>query len=117
MSLRWEVDDYRGPSGARPVKAFLDELSAAARDRVAAYLEMLAREGNALRFPQSRPLGDGIFELRVSVPDGALRLLYCFLPGRRALVLHGFAKKTRKTPPEDLALARTRKADVTAKEA
>jgi phage-related protein len=116
VSPRWEVDDYRGPRGARPVKAFLDGLSEAARDRTAAYLEMLAREGNALRFPQSRPLGDGIFELRIPVPDGALRLLYCFLPGRRAIVLHGFAKKKQKTPPEDLALARARKADVTKEE-
>ncbi len=117
MSLRWEVDDYRSPAGARPVKAFLDGLSEAARDRATAYLEMLAREGSALRFPQSRPLGDGIFELRVPVPDGTLRLLFCFLPGRRALVLHGFLKKTPKTPAEDLAVARKRKADVMAKEA
>ncbi|HET9853500.1 MAG TPA: type II toxin-antitoxin system RelE/ParE family toxin [Methylomirabilota bacterium] len=113
MSPRWEVDDYRGPRGARPVRAFLDGLSEAARDRVAAALEMLASEGNALRFPRSRPLGAGLFELRISVPDGTLRLLYCFRPGRRVIVLHGFAKKTQKTPPEDLALAQARKADAT----
>jgi phage-related protein len=74
---------------------------------------MLASEGNALRFPRSRPLGHGIFELRIPVPDGALRLLYCFLPGRRVMLLHGFAKKMQKTPPEDLALAQARKTDVT----
>jgi len=110
---RWQVDDWRGPQGARPVKAFLDGLSEAARDRIAAHLEMLAREGNALRFPRSRPLGGGIFELRIAVPDGAIRFLYCFLRGDRVIVLHGFAKKTQKTPPDDLALARTRKAALT----
>jgi phage-related protein len=113
VSPRWEVDDYRGPHGARPVKAFLDGLADAPRDRVGAYLEMLASEGNALRFPRSRALGHGIFELRIPVPDGAIRLLYCFLQGRRAIVLHGFTKKTQKTPADDLALARTRKAELT----
>lgn len=112
MTPRWAVDDYRSPRGARPVKAFLDGLTDAARDRVTAYLEMLAQEGAALRFPRSRPLGHGIFELRVTVPEGAIRLLYCFLQGRRVVLLHGFMKKTAKTPAEDLAVARARKSEV-----
>lgn len=108
MALRWEVDDYRGSQGARPVKEFLDGLSAARRDRVAAYLEMLATEGNALRYPRSRHLGQGIFELRIMLADGPIRILYCFQPGRRVLLLSAFAKRTQKTPPDELRLARAR---------
>lgn len=86
----------------------LDGLSEASLDRVTAALEMLALEGNALRYPRSRPLGNGIFELRIALVEGPLRILYCFLPGRRVCLLHAFAKRTQKTPREGLKLARAR---------
>lgn len=109
MNLRWEIDDYRGPHNARPVKAFLDGLSVLARAKVYAALEMLARDGNRLRLPRSRALGDGLFEIRVAHPEGPFRIIYCFLPGRKVLLLHGFVKRTEETPPQDLQLARERR--------
>jgi phage-related protein len=72
----WTVDDYRGPGGARPVRAFLDGLSVAARARVAAALTMLEQEGNRLRFPRSRSLGGGLHDLRITHPEGPFRLIY-----------------------------------------
>ena len=112
MSLRWEVDDYRSPQGARPIKEFLDGLSAAAKARVYAALSMLEAEGNRLRLPTSPELGDGLFEMRVAHPEGPFRIIYCFQPGRRIRLLHAFVKRTERIPAQDLELAKARKADL-----
>jgi len=58
--------------------------------------------------PLVRPLGDGLWELRSVLDDGIARVLFAFYQNRIVL-LHGFIKKSAKTPKSDLALARKRK--------
>src|SRR5262245_2510653 len=59
--------------------------------------------------PLCRSLGDGLWEVRSDLPGGRIaRVLFSLAEGK-ILVLHGFIKKTRKTPDDDLALARRRK--------
>jgi phage-related protein len=59
--------------------------------------------------PLCRAMGDGLWELRTDLPSNRIaRLLFSMQEGR-ILVLHGFIKKTRRTPGEDLELARRRK--------
>ena len=62
--------------------------------------------------PLCRPLGDGLWEVRTNLPTKrTARVLLCF--HRAHLVaLHGFIKKTRTTPDDDLALARKRKKEL-----
>lgn len=63
--------------------------------------------------PLCRPLGDGLFEVRSSLPSHRIaRVLFCFTEGR-LLALHGFIKKTQKTPDDDLKLACKRKREFT----
>jgi phage-related protein len=52
--------------------------------------------------------GDGLFEVRTGVRDGIYRVLFC-LDGSMMILLHAFAKKSRRTPAPDLDLARKRK--------
>lgn len=106
---KWQVDDWRGPSGARPVKAFLDGLSKAAKAKVYAAITMLGEQGNDLRLPHSRALGGGLHELRITHPEGPFRVIFCYLPGRRIMLLHAFVKRTPEIRPLDLELAQTRK--------
>src|SRR5208282_4713498 len=59
--------------------------------------------------PLCRPLGDGLWEVRSDCPGNRIaRLLFSIVDGK-IVVLHGFIKKTRKTPDDDLNLARRRK--------
>ena len=55
-----------------------------------------------------RAFGDGLFELRPKGKSGIGRAFYCFLVGKRVVVLHAFIKKTQQTPDKDLKLARKR---------
>jgi phage-related protein len=73
---------------------------------------LLAAQGPTLRLPHSRAMGDGLFELRPRGRDGIGRAFYCFLLGRRVVVVHAFIKKTQQTPDKDLKIARKRMKDM-----
>ena len=75
-------------------------------------VELLAEHGPSLRLPYSRAFGDGLFELRPRGRSGIGRAFYCFLIGRRVVVLHAFIKKSQQTPDSDLKLARKRLKEV-----
>lgn len=60
--------------------------------------------------PLCRSLGAGLWEVRRDLSGRKIaRILFCTAHGR-AVLLHGSVKKTQKTPPGDLALARKRPA-------
>ena len=71
-------------------------------------VELLAEHGPSLRLPPSRAFGDGLFELRPRGRSGIGRAFYCFLVGKRIVVLHAFVKKAQQTPDRELKLARKR---------
>ena len=64
------------------------------------------------RWPLGMPLvdhlGSGLWEIRSRLPTRLARVLF-FVHRRELVLLHGFIKKTRKTPQEDRALALKRK--------
>jgi phage-related protein len=62
--------------------------------------------------PLCRPMGGGLWEVRASLPsDRIARVLFC-LHKHQLVALHGFIKKTRATPNEDLKIARKRKKEI-----
>lgn len=75
---------------------------------VRARIEFLAEVGNRIREPLSKSLGNGLFELRVK----SARIFYCFKPGGVIVLLHGFSKKSQKTPQRELQIATTRMEEV-----
>ena len=78
--------------------------------RVERIVDLLEKHGNELGLPHSRHLGGGLLELRVlGVPS--FRLLYIF-KGGDAYMLHGFTKKTNRTPKKEINLARAAARDI-----
>jgi len=71
-------------------------------------VELLTEHGPNLRLPHSRAFGDGLFELRPRGRTGIGRAFYCFLMGKRVVVLHAFIKKSQQTPDSELKMARKR---------
>ena len=70
--------------------------------------------GWPLGMPLCRSLGGGLWEVRSNLTQGRIaRVIFCIADGRMAL-LHGFVKKTQKTPQADLALSRKRQKEVEA---
>ncbi|MEK6776323.1 MAG: type II toxin-antitoxin system RelE/ParE family toxin [bacterium] len=75
-------------------------------------VELLMEFGPNLRMPHSRAMGEGLFELRPRGSEGIGRALYCFVVGKRIVILHAFVKKTQETPEKELRLARKRMKEV-----
>lgn len=70
-------------------------------DRVLKKLEIDPRK---LREPDTKPLGNGLFEVRTMGGDIA-RGLWVYQSGSKIYLLRIFVKKTPKTPPAEIALA------------
>lgn len=73
---------------------------------------MMLEFGANLGMPHTRAMSDGLFELRVKSKEGIARVLYCTVVGQKIVMLHGFIKKSEKTPPKELKIARERLAEV-----
>ncbi len=58
--------------------------------------------------PLCRPMGKGMWEVRTNLPNNRTARIFVCRHERHLVALHGYIKKTRATPDEDLALARKR---------
>ncbi len=98
---------FRTAAGREPVRAWLKELPAGERRVIGEDLKTVQYRW-PLGMPLVRSLGEGLWELRSTLPTRIARCLF-YAPGSRLVLLHGFIKKTQKTPTEDKALALKRK--------
>jgi phage-related protein len=98
---------YRTQTGAEPVLDWLRTLSPEDRRVIGADLSTV-QFGFPIGMPLCRALGSGLWEVRSSLRGGRTARLLFFADEDRIGVVHGFIKKTQKTPPDDLALARKR---------
>jgi phage-related protein len=98
---------YRTSGGTEPVLDWLRSLPADDRRAVGTDLATV-QFGWPLGMPLCRSLGAGLWEVRSTLPSRRIARLLFFVGDGRIGVVHGFIKKTRKTPAEDLQLARRR---------
>jgi phage-related protein len=98
---------FRTLAGSEPVREWLKELPEQERQAIGRDL-LRAQWRWPVGMPLCRPMGSRLWEVRTDLPTKrTARVLLCF--HREHLVaLHGFIKKTRATPDEDLATARKR---------
>lgn len=105
------VEFYEKENGEIPVEEFLDSLDVKMRAKLIMILKVLQEKGNQLREPYSKHLEDGIFEVRGKVGTDISRVLYFFYYGGKIIMTNGFVKKTQKTPPEQINLAKRYRQD------
>ena len=98
---------WRSAAGREPVRDWLSEMP---RDdqRVIGRDIAKVQFGWPIGLPLCRPLSGGMWEVRSSLPSRReARVLFGFHEGE-LIALHAFYKKTQRTEPEELALARER---------
>lgn len=81
---------------------FIDNMEVSLKAKTYSLFDILEQKGNTLREPHSKALGNGLFELRVKGRDNIARLFYCFVAGKKIYILHGFIKKSQKTPKSEI---------------
>jgi phage-related protein len=103
---------YRSASGAEPVRDWLHGLSREDRKEIGTDIATV-EYGWPVGMPTCAPMGAGLYEVRTDLEGNRIaRVLFCFSGGGAMVLLHGFIKKTRKTPRADLELARQRQREV-----
>jgi phage-related protein len=106
-----ELVFFRNDSGAEPVRDWLRGLDETERQAIGKDL-LRAQWRWPVGMPLCRPMGKGLWEVRTDLPGKRTsRVLICFYQNR-LVALHGFIKKTRATPGDDLTLARSRQKEL-----
>lgn len=111
MDKQWIAEFYRDRGNNCPVEEFIFSLPAKDQVKVARTVALLEMFGPQLRMPHSRSVEQNLFELRVQCTNTIQRVLYFHYEAERFVMVHGFTKKTQKTPARELDIARNRKAD------
>ncbi len=103
---------YATAGGNEPVREWLRNLDGGDR-RIVGIDIATAEFGWPIGMPLCRNLGRGLFEVRSNISNGRIARVIFAVIDRRMVLLHGFVKKTRKTPKPDLDLATKRMREIT----
>lgn len=100
---------FRTEAGGEPVRDWLKELEKDDRKRIGEDIKTV-EFGWPIGMPGARPLGAGLHEVRTNLSGKRIARVMFYIDRRnRMVLLHGFIKKTPRTPVEDLGLARRNK--------
>jgi phage-related protein len=101
---------FRTETGSEPVRDWLRTLSREEKRAIGSDLKTV-QYGWPIGMPVVRKLEPGLWEVRSRLDRRIARILFT-VSGRQMILLHGFIKKARKIPADDLALARRRRAQL-----
>ena len=107
----YEIVFFTKEDGSQPAREFMDSLSLKMQARLIKIIAMLREYGGQVRMPYSEYLQDGIFQIRAQQEGSISRVLYFFAVGKTIVLTNGFTKKTPKTPPAEIKLAKKYKQD------
>lgn len=105
--MTWQLVYYNAK-----VAGIVEPWPAGVRARYLRILELMTEHGPDLGVPHTKAMGGGLFEIRARGHEGIGRAFYCTITGKQIVILHAFVKKTQKTPPRELSIARTRQREV-----
>ena len=97
---------FRLDSGKEPVREWLRSLDQEGRRAIGADIKTL-QIGWPVGMPLARKLSDNLWELRSRLKTGIARTFFT-MHAKKLVLLHGFIKKSQKTPTKELAIAKRR---------
>lgn len=109
--MSYAVEYFELPDGSRPAEEFILEQDFKMQAKLFMALEFLEERGPMLREPFSKPLGEGVFEIRAKQGSDISRVLYFFVVGKKVILTNGLVKKTQKTPAREIEKAKKYRAE------
>lgn len=103
----WQIEYYVKENGNVPVIDFLESLTDKMNAKALRAIDLLGEKGTALKEPYVKSIDGPIWELRIKFASDITRIFYFAPCGNKFVLLHGFVKKTQKTPPREKALAKS----------
>ena len=117
MIMQWSLEYYVDENGKSPVKNFIDAISAESKAKFIFIADLLTEYGLSVREPYVKPITGSrkLFEIRLKDHQNIHRVSDFASTGRKLILLHGFTKKTDKTPRREIDIAEARMKDYLAK--
>ena len=112
----YEVRFYRNRNGISEIVEYLDDLKEKGetsknerinRDKILAHIGALEQYGTRIGYPIVKHIDGNLWELRPL----ANRIFFFYWKDNKFVLLHHFLKKTQKTPPKEIELARAKLKD------
>lgn len=111
--MNWTIEYYATSDGKRPVEEFINSLSPEGKAKYVFIADLLEEYGLNVKEPYVKPLTGHkkLYEIRLKDRANIHRIFYFAYTGRKFILLHGFTKKTEKTPMKDIEIALKRMKD------
>ena len=95
------------------LESWLNDIPKDIKARIISIVDLLVEHGpQNVREPYVKHLQGKLYEIRAKGKDGIARVFYFTMTGQRIVLLHGFIKKTKKTPKRELAIAVVRMTEI-----
>lgn len=105
--MKWEVIFYKDKRDNPPLIKFLDSLQAKESAKIARSIDLLEEYGLALGIPHIKKIEQNLWELRIIFGGNIFRIFFSIMQ-MKIVLLHGFRKKTQKTPRNEIDIAKNR---------
>lgn len=112
----WTIIFYTTADGTEPVREFLKSLDQKTQIRFEWSIEQLRIRNVKTTEPLVKHIDGKLWELRRASSGNIYRVMYFFFTGRKIVLVHGFQKKTQKTPSKEIETAAQRMEDFTKRE-
>lgn len=116
--MHWTIEYYLTADGKCPVREFIDRLSEEGQAKYIFITRLLVEYGFLVKEPYVKQCTGHkkMFEIRIKDKAGVSRILCFTHTGRKFILLHGFTKKTKKTPRQEIQIAEERMKDYLSRE-
>ncbi len=108
---QWSIEFYQLSNESSPVLDWLSQQNPKVKAKFAHIFQLLKTKGTLLGMPHVRFVQSKLYEIRVEQNTNIYRILYFAHTNRRFILLHGFQKKTVKTPKKEIETAEVRLKD------
>lgn len=114
---QWKIEFYQSKSDNPLVYDWFLNQEPKVKARFAQIFDLLQDKGTSVGMPYVRPVvNTKLYEIRVEQSTNIYRIFYFAYTGQRFILLHGFQKKTQKTPKKEIELAEKRRKEFLAQE-
>ncbi len=104
--MKWNIELYTDNKGKSPILDFVKSLPAKHRAKVYREIDLLEQLGINLQYPHTRKMqgyeDKKLWELRIKFGSDISRVFYFLYHNNTFVLLHGFIKKSDKTPQREI---------------
>jgi phage-related protein len=105
--MKWNIEYYN-----TDIEKLILNLPKGLLARYLRLTDLMFEFGSNLGLPHTKPIKQGLFELRLKSREGIARVFFCTIVNKKIVMLHVFIKKSQKTPKKEISIAVKRMKEV-----